>query len=412
MPQNPHQKNLFLQHVGAISLSQAIAGIASFLYMIIAARLLKVNDFGLFQALLSVYWIFSLFSMPLHLSTVHCVGIYSGEARRQVGGEFLQIGALAGSLIALFLILTGPLVARLLNSFSVYPIVFTALMIFLRPILISFYGMLQGAGRHLAFSMSVLTEAVSRLLFGSAFLFLKFGPSGAISGYVFAMLCLILFFLTQQRTLYSLQWGFATVRKELRSVGLIMTTLGFYLFMDNFPMMISRARMDADTTGLFGVLFSLRNTLLPFTLAVSVPFYEQILSQEREEPGLFKKAFLIVAGLGTGFLIVALIGSEWLVKTLYGMGYAKAAEYIFLYGVALAIEMLALLILFYQIGKKQMKPIYLLVPLGVMLTWFLTRELTILSAITGQIISWAVFFLVALLMWLKAKRVSGISLKK
>ncbi|MDD5671228.1 MAG: hypothetical protein PHN49_06295, partial [Candidatus Omnitrophica bacterium] len=76
----------YLRSVGIFTIAQAAAAILAFFYALIAARLLGVVQFGLFQALMGIYGLLAAFSMPLNLATVHCVGISAPDKRRCVAG--------------------------------------------------------------------------------------------------------------------------------------------------------------------------------------------------------------------------------------------------------------------------------------------------------------------------------------
>ena len=79
----------FLRDLGLVSASEAVVGVSAFLYAMIVSRSLGVADYGLFQAVMAVYSVLTVFVSPLSLATVHCVAVSDDGSRAGVIAAFL-----------------------------------------------------------------------------------------------------------------------------------------------------------------------------------------------------------------------------------------------------------------------------------------------------------------------------------
>lgn len=74
---------------------------------------------------------------------------------------------------------------------------------------------------------------------------------------------------------------------------------------------------------------------------------------------------MLIAGLAICFEGGALLFSNWAIRLLYGNDFAPAAKYLALYGLSLSLQMIAMLLIFYRLGKNQLRVIPLLISLAI-----------------------------------------------
>ena len=186
------------------------------------------------------------------------------------------------------------------------------------------------------------------------------------------------------------------MKSELDTLIVLICALAAWLVIDNLPMIIARSRLTGELSGLYGVLYNLRNTIKPFSFAIALPFYSQVLSRHSERT-LLRKAIVLVTLLAAVFLIVAWCCPGWLIQTLYGEAYAGAARFMIAYGVSFYIQMLTLIVMFHQIAKKKLRSFLLGIPLAVLLVGVFAGELTIERLIVSQIAASLMFLAVLMI---------------
>jgi O-antigen/teichoic acid export membrane protein len=384
-------KPFFLKDVSVISIAQLIAGAAAFAYTIIAARFLGVENYGLFQALMALFGTLSVMSLPLNLATVHCVGVTESAHKRAVAGEFIRIAFIGGCTFTGIVVLCAPWIARMAQSSTTAPVIGMALLLTLRPVLTAFYGALQGNNRHQAYSISKISESFICFASGTLLILFGAGASGAILGYVIALGAVALFYFTQ-RDLYEFKTGFSHVKQEFQSVSKILIAFGVFLFIDNAPIVLGRARLSSELSGYFGALYNLRNVLFPFAFAISVPFYSRTLAHQ-SEGGMLAKALGLVAILGGVFIAAGYLGGEWLIDLIYGSEFRPAAAHMAYFGCSLFLQMITLVLIFHFSAKRRLVLFFLVIPLLLVACLLGMSDVTITRLITVQIIGWVSYLM-------------------
>jgi len=379
----------FTKDVALFSWAQAVAGISYFCYMLISARLLGVVDYGLFQAVMGIYGILVVFASPLNIATIHGVATSDDQIRPHAVGAFLFIAVIVGGACALILILLSSFFSGILHTHSSSPLLCIAFLVLVSPILTTFYGGLQGRGLYASFSRLKILESLLVLGSGIGLIVLKLGVSGAICGYVVAMGVLCLYFMSR-RDLYHLRKGTYSLRGELRPLAKPLAVFGTLLFLLNYPVIVSRIRLTEEIAGLYGTLYSLRNLLLPFAFAAAVPLYTHRISKT-SEPKILLKALLFVMIMGSIFLLIGIAFPKWFIVTLYGSEFAAVSPYLPYYAIALILQMITMVVMFYLAAAKKFVYSVLLIPIGIITSLTFIPQLTIGKIIVTQMISCSVY---------------------
>jgi O-antigen/teichoic acid export membrane protein len=370
-------------------LAEAVAGIVYFFFIIVSARLLGVENFGLFQAVMGIYGILFLMGNPLRVATMHAVARSEDQRRPFVLGSFLKLALLTGGICFLFLVVLSPYLAKILHADSIWPIISVAFLLFVSVILTTFYGDLQGKNLYLSFSITKVVGSLIVFLLGVTLIKMGFGVSGAIAGYGGSMGLLAIFFFTR-RTFFSFQKGLYSFRQDMVSLAKPLAVIGTHLFVMNFPAVVARMRLSEEMAGLFGTLFSLRNLLLPFAMAIVLPFYSRTISNQNEPRMLFKAVILIVS-FGIVFIAIGLFCPKWFFQILYGREFIAASSYMALYGFALLLQMISIVVLFHEATKKTFSFGLLIIPIVLTAALSIFPHLTIWKIIFFHILSWGIY---------------------
>jgi len=385
-------KKPFLSDVSIIFSGQLIAGGAAFIYTVITARLLGIEDYGLFQSLFALYGICSLFSNPLYLSVVHGVGVSPPEFRAEATGQFIKVASIFAGMIAVGLIIISPKLIGVLHMNSLLPIWIVAILLITRAWLTTIYGSIQGQNQHGLFSVSKIAEALICLIIGTMFLVLGGRTVGAIFGYFWGMVLPIFYFVFIKR-IFIIRKGFDRIKVEFGNIAKILIAFGVLTMIDNLPILIGRSKLSPEESGLFGALFNLRNILFPFAFAVAVPFYTHSLNGN-QQPSIFKKALLLVSGLGVGFVCAGILFPKFLISTIYGRTFVEASQYMAIYGVSLWLEMILIVLIFYRLAQKKINSWILPLPIFIFIPCLFFSHLNIGQLMISQIVASIIYVLI------------------
>ena len=382
-------KGRIIKDITFFSVAQAFAGVVYFFYVIVSARLLGVDSFGLFQAVIGIYGIIFLFGHPLNLATIHAVASAEADLQPFVLGSFLRIAMIIGGACLIFFIAISPYLAKITHAGSNWPFISMAFLLMANTILTTFYGALQGRNQYLFFSISVIAGSVIVLILGITLIEIGLGASGAVGGYAGSAALLTCFFFTR-RKLFIFKRCIYSIRRELVSLARPVAVMGTILIVINFPAVVARMRLTEDMAGLFGTLFSMRNLVLPFTFAVVLPLYSHTISR-KNKPRVVGKAVVYVLFLGIVFVSIGILCPRWFFLTFYGKSFVDASRYMTLYGLALLSHMLSMVFLFDYATKETFSFIPLLIPLFLILSLLFIPDLSIKKIILIQILSWSAF---------------------
>jgi O-antigen/teichoic acid export membrane protein len=385
----------FFIHVSLLSAAQLAAGLAAFVYTLVAARILGVENYGLFQAVMAIYGAFSIVYLPLNMATIHCVGRAQSTHKALVAGELLKFALVAAAATCALLAALAPLLVHWLKASSALPILVTALLVAATIILTTFYGMLQAIGRYFEFSVIKTLEAIFTLGLGTWALSHGWQTAGAVFGYLASMSLVSLWFFTRGH-LFAFRGGeeVPELEEEAGRLARLMLALGVVLAIEHLPAIAARLRLNTADSGLFGALYNLRGAVWPFALAISLPLYAHVVSGKAEER-LLKKALFLVALLAVGFLAAAVFMPQLIFLILYGEAFLEGAPYMAVYGVSLAVQMVMMVLIFYESAAGTISPRRLVWPFVCLAGGILFLGTSVPGLIAAQILAAAAYLVTA-----------------
>ena len=378
----------FLRNLGIVTVVHAVAGLLALVYNMIVSRRLGVADYGLFQAIMAIYSTLTIFVGPLNMATAHCVATCEDSVRPCVVGKFVRFALWVGGGCSGVVICSSLWLTELLHS-SVFPFIWLAALVLATAVLTTFYGALQALGAYLRYAVAKVSESLIGLVVGSLLVVGGAGTSGAVLGYVLGMMSILLFF-SLRRSFYSFGPSTYDAGAELRAFVNILIAYGLIFFVGDFPVVLARSRLSAELSGLYGALYNLRNLVLPFCLALATPLYSRTVSAP-DGHKTFLQVLVPVLGLGAAFLGVGVLCPRLPFRFIYGAAFVKASDYMTLYGVALALQMVSVITIFYQVARRRLLLIGLLVPVVVIVIGMILPGLTIRRIIVAQSLAWASF---------------------
>jgi O-antigen/teichoic acid export membrane protein len=378
----------FLKDLGIVTVSHGIAGSLALLYTVIVSRFLGVADYGFFQAIMAIYSVLTVFVGPFNMAAMHSVAVAEDASKPLVTGRFVRFALLVGGACTGGLVCLSPWLAVMLHG-SVLPIIWMAMLVTITAVLTVFYGTLQAYNDYILYGVNKVVETLVMLLTGAVLVVAGASVSGAMLGYVLGLASVLLGFFVRRKR-YRFQHGKLGIWSELGTFVNILLVYGAIYLVSDVPQIIARSRMDAEASGLYGALYNLRNVVLPFCFALAAPLYSRAVSGA-EGQSAYLQALVPILGLGGAFLGVGLFVPQLPFRIIYGAAFVEAARYMALYGIVLALQMIATVTMFYQIARKRLVRVHLLVPIVSIAIGTVLPNLTIPRLILTQIAAWALY---------------------
>ncbi len=376
------------------SIAQAVAGAAGFSYTVLTARWLGRADFGLFQAVMAIYGVLMTVGALLGGVAVQRLAAASAGQREVAVSRMVRIAVALGGACAVLVLVAAPVMVRLLQADGPGVLLALAALIAAAVILATVYGCLQGANRYSGFMYAKCAESILFVGCGALFIGLGGGAWGAVLGYATAMSITAAVLLRRPGWC---RWS-AAHDSSPAARGSPLTLLAIYgalFFVVNCPAIAARMRLSADQAGLYGVLFSLKNAVLPFVFALCLPLYSRGISQHADA-GNGRRALGVAALLCGGFCLVGWLWPQWIVTRLFGGDYCDAAPFVLMYGGFLTVHVLSMVWMFGQAGQGRLRAHLLIVPLGVAGLSLVAGPASISSLILIQALAWAAYLVAAI----------------
>ncbi len=383
------QKN-YLKSVGLLGASQIAGGLLGFCFTLVTARTLSAPDFGLFQALMGVFGLFSFVVFSLQVTTLHYVGASGPDERPLWAGEFLRAGFFLACAVSLACFALSPWLMKVLKSSAYSPFLALDLLLFLAILLSVFYGIFYSHHRYGSSAGAQIVESSSLLLLGALLLKLGWNVTGAVSAYLGGRI-LVLGYCLSQKSLYRFPEGNHRLAGRKGEFLRMMAAFATLFSIIHLPMIAARIRLPAETSGTFGILYHLRSTVWPLALSVAMPFYAATVSGG-EQKKMLTKALVLIGLLSLGFIAVGKICPEFLISKLYGKKFLAAAPFMPFYGISLFLQMSLMIFIFRDMAQNRFRPALLSLALGILLAG-LGFSNTVSALILAQIAACAGYFL-------------------
>lgn len=386
----------FARGLGVVLVGHAVAGLLALVYTVFVSRSLRVADYGYLQAVMGILGTVTIFLGPLSLATVHCVSASPPAGRPAAAGSLIKLALSIGGACTAGVLLLVPRLADMLRG-GLLPLIAMALLISTMAVLTVLYGVLMAQGLYRQYAAVKVVEALTVLVVGAVLVGRGAGASGAVLGYVVGTSLPGLYLLARRR-LYAFQGGLRAVWREFRALVTIVLVYGAVSVVSDLAVVVARARLSAESSGLYAALYNLRHLVLPFCLAAALSLYSRILSGEDRREALWPVLAFV---LGMGGMLVA-IGAlvPWLpLQVIYGPDFVAAERYLALYGVVVLLHMVSIVVMFYQVAAGRLVRLDLVLAVLPMVGAVLWPHLDLVGLIAAQIAAWSLYLAVALIRW-------------
>lgn len=362
------RNDALLKHGIIVLTASALGSVLNYLYQLFMGRMLGPEQYGIFGALISLTYIFTVPAQTIQVSTMKSVSKLQAIGRDEDVGFFIRHMAkrvcVAGLVGMAAVFAASGLIADFLRIPSVVPVMVLGIAFFFQLFGPAFSGSLQGLQKFVRLGVSGIAGAGSKLVFGLALVGLGFGVGGALAGLVIGALVSILlgvYFLRDVLT--SPPSSKAMPGISSYSAYTFLAFLFIALFY-NVDVILVKRFFDPAQAGYYVAASTLARAIFFGSVAIAGAMFPKVSASHENGNGavtgrLLKDA-LIYTGLiaGLGALLLNLFPG-FAVSRLYGVAYNESIKLVGLFSIGMLFFSLVYVLVFYQLalGRKRFLPL-------------------------------------------------------
>lgn len=363
-----NRNDALLKHGIIVLTASALGSVLNYLYQLFMGRMLGPEQYGIFGALISLTYIFTVPAQTIQVSTMKSVSKLQAIGRTEDVGFFIRHMVkrvcLAGLLGMVAVFAASGLIADFLRIPSVGPVMVLGIAFFFQLLAPTFSGSLQGLQRFVRLGVSGITGAGGKLLFGLALVSFGFGVGGALAGLVLGALVSILLGVYFLRDVLTSPPGNKAMPKISSYSAYTFLAFLFIALFYNIDVILVKRFFDPAQAGYYVAASTLARAIFFGSVAIAGAMFPKVSASHENGNGgatgkLLKDALLYTGLLaGMGALVLNLF-PRFAVSLLYGSAYKESIELVGLFSIGMLFFSLVYVLVFYQLalGRKRFLPL-------------------------------------------------------
>jgi O-antigen/teichoic acid export membrane protein len=340
-----------------------IGSVFGYIYLLIMARILSPDTFGVFGALFSVFYITCLAGQALR----EAIAVRIAETRVLHGDGVAIAGFIVAAkklgLLALVPTTIFVLAAAPISSFfhvtSVVPVVVLGFSLFTALGLDIVLGLQQGLQqfRRLGSTGFFISQGL-KLVFGASFVWIGWGLDGAISSLLasttVAMIAGIVFNRVEFRQAATSSFHFHIRINSVLGPALV---LGIFMALPTSgDVMIVNYFFGGYEAGLYSAIATLGKVVIFLPIAVSfvlLPKVSERHNSNEDTRGLLKRALVAVMLLSGVVVLICVFFPQFVIQIFFGEAYLSATGLVWLYVTAMLLCSLNIVTIHYSLAIRK-----------------------------------------------------------
>ena len=355
---------------GALLLGATVTSVgATYLFYLVAGRLLGPADYGTLAAVLSLVTLVSLpftaFQMSLSRDVSAFVTRSESSEATVLTRALIHWGALASlGLLAIVLALTVPL-EELLKLDSPWPIVLAAVAIAPAVLFPIFLGDLQGRQQFFQLSIATAFPMVFRIVLFLVLVAVGWRLYGALAAMAVAAFAGVAIPAWWRRGLLRqiLARPAVSVRPYLITLVPVLVALLAVTALTNVDVLFVKARLSSEDAGIYGAASAFAKVAFFLPMAIVGVVFPRVAARRalgRETDDILGRALLVTIGFcAVLFLGYGLLGGP-LIRLTYGSEFDEAASLLGLFGVGMSFFSIANILVSYRLSRHEPRLAWLL----------------------------------------------------
>lgn len=321
--------NGIIKSSSLLFLASIVVNVCNLLFWLFMVRNLNPIDYGVLNALFSLFMILSLPSSTIQTVVAKFVAqLYGKNEIRQVKGFGIHFGKrvfVAGILSLGFFILFSQAMGNFLKISQASLVVLTGVIIFIALLSPLTVGILQGSQRFFAMSVNGIIGSFLKLILGAIFVILGFKVMGALAGFglAVAIALAVSFFQIPREVVMSKENSSAQFRMgSVYQYGVpVFLSLLSWMILTNADVILVKHFFSPIDAGSYSVAQMVGKIILFLPSVIGVVLFPKIseaFSQGKPTLPLLKKGLSITAFLCVAASIFCVLFPDFVLKILTG----------------------------------------------------------------------------------------------
>lgn len=347
-------------------ISGSIAGVFNYIYQVYMGRALGPEEYGVFGALIAIFYIIAIISQTLGTSTTRFISKFVGEGK-EIG--FFVKGSmkrmfLIGSIISIIFLILSTRMMSALKLPDIRPILILILILSLSWINPIIDGSLRGLKKFPYVGFSNILNTFFKLVFGIAFVMAGFGVAGALfSVAIGAIMGLIISFIFLKPYLkpnnpHKSDFRYSMFYSYSFPVLLAMISLSIP---SNMDVILAKYLFSPTEAGLYTSVSVLGKIVFFFSGAVGTVMFPTIAekyARGENTRGILKKSIVCAGALSGGLVLIYILFPQ-IVVMIFGAKYSNVVDLVAPYGMAMFFVSILTILINYHLAIKNMRYIVL-----------------------------------------------------
>lgn len=353
-----------------VSVALFVASFFAYLLQVLLGRNLSVEDYGIFNSLLSLS---TFFTIPVTAVTTSLIKVVSDQKAKgndtvitKLFYVTIKASLIAGLILFLQVIIGKNFLANYLNIKDKEIFLFFGLQMLVGFLTIGPSAFLKGFQDFTGFSLVTITNSFFRLSVVFGLVYFGFGLKGAFSG--FFIVAVIGFFfgysILRKRLTVPTTEPLNSVYKSALTIGL--SSLFMTLLMNglnNIDIIVVKHLFSEIDAGLYSSVVTVGKIVVFGASTITVvmfPVLSQAYSSKSNYRSVFAKFLILQIFILLGAVVVFSAFPEFIIKTMFGVQFLPAAQYLPKYTIFSSIYVLINFFLMSLIAMDKSKIIYYL----------------------------------------------------
>jgi len=334
-----------------------LANVFNYLFLIIMAKSLSAEAYGLFGALFGIVYLTSAFGNSVQVTLAKFTAELSSLEERARLGALLSTATariVALSLVVAFAFLAGaPLLAAFLHTSSPIPILLTGFLVFLALSVPATWSVLQGTQRFYLLGASTFLNSGLRLVFGALLVIAGLGVSGALVGIGLGLLASAAVALGPLRAAAPSRSG----KEEMAALSAYFWPVVIASIVVAIPtsldVVLAKHLFAAEQAGVYTGASVLGKVILFLPLGATFVLFPKVVhrrAQGQQTSVLLGAALLITGALSATVTAIFVLAPSSLFAALLGSDLADAGQLLRWYAPAMLLFAFVIVFVYYNLA--------------------------------------------------------------
>ena len=354
------KKDEFLRNNAVFFVGSLMVAFLNYAYHPIISRLLSVEEFGQVQGYLSIAMqlgvVATVFGMVL--LNIKTNSLTKDDEQKSVSAVY-SLGLLVAVILSIGLLVLSPWLQSVFSLDLTWGWILVSAAVFLGMPKIFAKFHLQAEKRFALVSFVELFIAAGKILIALLLFWFGYGVSGAVGGFVLALLCgLILSYPYSKSTLSprTLHWPRLNdvLKKEIKYGGMVLAAIGFITFLYTADILIMRYFFDEVLAGQYAGIATVARTIVFATASIGGVLLSHVTRQNSTEENkkILKKGLALTIFLGAGALAIFSVFPEFMVRVMMGETFLPMAGLLPLLSFAMLLVSVVNLLIMYCVALR------------------------------------------------------------